>query len=348
MSKGNHKKGFERGKELRRRAKNGRTNFRSVGHKPPPDPGDDPAQIHYHWPAYLEHLTVRAYSPNTIRRRKQTLRRFLWWAIERSLGEVQEITIAHLESYQSWLWRYRKPNGKPMAVNTQRGELHIVQDYFRWMVKKRILVANPASELELPRAQNQLPPEALTVRQIEALMSVPDISDLLGIRDRAILETLYATAMRRGELCGLHIEDLNLDRLTLHIRKAKGNKERIVPVGTCALIWINRYLEQVRPRLLIETQQRGLFLTSLGEPFPPKGLGQHVSKLLRAADIAKGGPHLLRHTCATHLLENEADSRYIQQLLGHSKADTTALYAQVSITQLQAVHARCHPAEKRV
>jgi integrase/recombinase XerD len=184
------------------------------------------------------------------------------------------------------------------------------------------------------------------LRQIGEILSVPDTTDLLGIRDRAILETLYSTGIRRIELTRLRLEDLNFERATLRVF-GKGNKERVVPVGKKALHWLDRYLEEVRPRLVIRADVRALFLTGLGEAFPAQGLGQHVSALLRRAAVPKGGAHILRHTCATHLLEGGADQRYIQQLLGHASADTTALYAQVSIIQLQQVHARCHPAERQ-
>jgi integrase/recombinase XerD len=191
-----------------------------------------------------------------------------------------------------------------MAVNTQRGELHIVQGYFSWLVRQRVILSNPASDIELPRQENRLPPDALTLRQIGAILGVPDTTDPLGIRDRAILETFYSTGIRRAELAKMRIEDLNPERATLRVH-GKGNKERVVPVGKTALHWLDRYLGEVRPRLLIRADVRALFLTGLGEAFPAQGLGQHVSALMRRADVPKGGPHLLRHTCATHLLEKK-------------------------------------------
>jgi len=343
---GNRKKGMSRAESLRRRVEKGTANFRSGEKKKLPESPGDPSSLYHHWKPHLDHLAARNYSPRTIQRREQALRRFLWWARERGLDRAAEVTLPVLETYQAWLSRHRKPDGKTMAVNTQRGELLIVQNFFRWLVRQRVLPANPASELELPRPEKHLPPEALSVRQVEAVMGVPDTADPLGIRDRAMLEVLYSTGLRRAELAALLLEDINTERMTLFVRKGKGFKDRIVPLGSRALLWIERYLERTRPRLVIRPGVRELFLTGLGEGFPPKGLGQHVSALLRRADVAKGGPHILRHTCATHMLEGGADQRFIQQLLGHEKADTTALYAQVSITHLQQVHARCHPAER--
>ena len=342
---GNRKKGFDRAESLRKRVEKGTANFQSGEKKELPESPGDPASLYHHWKPYLDHLTVRNYSPRTVQRREQALRRFLWWTKERGIERAEGITLPVLEAYQRWLSRYRKQNGKPMAVSTQRGELLIVQGFFRWLVRQRVIPANPASELELPRPEKRLPPEPLSVGQVDAVMSVPDTGDLLGIRDRAMLELLYSTGLRRAEICQLRVEDLNAERGTLRAI-GKGNKERVVPVGTRALHWLEAYLDRVRPRLVIRAEVRTLFLTGLGEGFPPKGLGQHISKLLRQGDVAKGGPHILRHSCATHMLEGGADQRFIQQLLGHEKADTTALYTQVSITQLQAVHARCHPAEQ--
>jgi site-specific recombinase XerD len=246
---GNRKTGIERAETLRRRVEKGTNRHRSVGHKPLPEDAD-PAHLIHHARPYLHHLASRNYSPATIERREQAFKRFFGWTLERGIARADEITMPVLEAYQAWLWRYRKPDGKTMGVNTQRGELLIVQAYFRWLVRQRVILSNPASDIELPRQESRLPPDALTLRQVDALLSIPDTSDPLGIRDRAILETLYSTAIRRAELTKLRLEDLNPERATLRVF-GKGNKERVVPVGQKALHWLDRYLEEVRPRLLI-------------------------------------------------------------------------------------------------
>ena len=135
---------------------------------------------------------------------------------------------------------------------------------------------NPASELELPREEKRLPQEPLSIRQVEAVLGVPDISDPLGVRDRAILEVFYSTGIRRAELTRLNIEDLNVDRRTLQVRQGKGKKDRVVPVGERALNWLDRYLEDVRPELIVRSAQRALFLSSFGEPFNPDSVSQIV------------------------------------------------------------------------
>jgi integrase/recombinase XerD len=253
-----------------------------------------------------------------------------------------------LESYQRWLWSYRKKNGKPLGITTQRARLGGLMNFFAWLCKRRVLETNPASELELPRPERRLPVAAFSVAEVEAVLSQPDITDPLGLRDRAALELLYSTGIRRAELVRLEVSDLNGEKRLLHIRQGKGRKDRVVPVGSRAMRWLEKYLEDVRPLLMMGASVPALFLTGYGEPFNPDALGRKVVAYIEAAHTGhKGGAHLFRHTCATHLLEGGADIRYIQQLLGHAKLETTAIYTEVSILQLQAVHARCHPAERR-
>jgi len=173
------------------------------------------------------------------------------------------------------------------------------------------------------------------------------VRDLLGVRDRAMLEVLYSTGIRRSELTALELTDLNPERQTLQIRQGKGHKDRIVPVGERALSWTGRYLEEVRPRLVLDNAQRALFLTSYGEPFNPDVLSRMVARYIERAEIGRSGScHLIRRTCATHMLENGADIRFIQQLLGHAKLDTTSIYTETSIEALKDVHSRTHPAEQ--
>jgi len=297
---------------------------------------------------YFAHLAVRNYSANTIRGRRQGLSSFIEWAQERGLTRAGEITRPILESYQRWLWRSRKANGNRLSVSHQRNRLSALKDWFRWMVRQNILPANPASELEMPRPEKRLPVEALSLAQIEAVLQVPDLADPLGVRDRAMLEVFYSSGIRRGDLCRLEVTDINPERRTLFVRQGKGHKDRVVPIGERALAWVERYLAEVRPRLVVDTRERALFLTGYGEAFNPQVVSHMASQFIKKADIGrKGSCHLLRHTCGTHLLEGGADIRFIQRILGHEKLETTAIYTEVSIVQLQEVHARCHPAERK-
>jgi integrase/recombinase XerD len=296
---------------------------------------------------YRERLRILNRTEAALKTMEGALRPFLTWAEERDLLYPSQITRTILESYQRWLWSYRKKNGKPLGIGTQRSRLQWVMQFFAWLCRQRLLEANPASELELPKSEKRLPIEALTVSEIEAVLSQPDIGDPLGIRDRAMLELFYSTAIRRIEMVNLEVSDLSRERRLLRIRRGKGHKDRVVPVGLRSLRWVEKYLDDVRPMLLVDTGQPSLFISGYGGPFNKDFLSRKVMSYFQKAGIGRrGGPHLLRHTCATHLLEGGADIRYIQQLLGHEKLETTAIYTEVSITRLQEVHERCHPAEK--
>jgi integrase/recombinase XerD len=306
-----------------------------------------PGSLEHSAELYLENLAVRNYTPDTIEGRRDAMKVFIGWAIERDLKDAAQITRPILESFQRWLWRYRKANGKPLGISTQRARLSTVKDCFAWLTRQNVLLSNPASELEMPRMERRLPSEVLSEREVSALMSVPNISDPLGIRDRAMLELFYSCGLRRAELARLELHDLNSDRQTLIIRQGKGRKDRVLPVGERALRWCERYTQDVRPRLALDSREKALFLTGYGEAFNPDVISRMVSAFIEAAGVSKKGScHLLRHTCATHMLEGGADIRFIQQLLGHAKLDTTAIYTDVSIKQLQDVHRRCHPAAR--
>ena len=296
-------------------------------------------------PGYLESLQVRHFSPMTVRNREQALTRFIAWANDRDLIRPEQITKPILESYQRWLYRYRKKNGQPLGLRSQVELLQTVKDFFRWLCRQNVLVSNPASELEMPRREHRLPVEALSVQEVGRVLSVPDVNEPLGVRDRAILETFYSTGMRRMELVNLQVHDLNRERRVIAIRLGKGRKDRVVPIGARALSWVGKYLEEVRPLLVLESDRKALFLSGYGEAFSRDVLGRMVSEYIKkACPGKKGGAHLFRHSCATHMLEGGADIRYIQQLLGHASLETTQVYTDVSIKQLQEVHARCHPA----
>lgn len=296
---------------------------------------------------FLQWLTMRNHAAGSIESRRFALKTFIDWCHERQLVKASAITRPILESYQAWLWRYRTKSNKPLGISTQRDKLGALKAYFAWLVRQSVITANPASELELPRSEKRLPTEALTLTQIEHIMAVPNVSDPLGLRDRAMLEVFYATGIRRAELTRLEVSDIHTERRTLRVRKGKGGKDRVTPIGERAAHWLARYCAEVRPQLLINVQEQALFLTSYGTAFNPDVLSRQVAATFKKAGLARHGScHLFRHTCATQMLEGGADIRFIQQLLGHAKLDTTSIYTEVTIKQLQLVHERCHPAAK--
>jgi integrase/recombinase XerD len=289
-------------------------------------------------------LKERNYSPASIEANKWALRSFLRWAGSHHFRSPAEFTKPTLEKYQHWLCVYTKEDGCPLGVTSQRNKLGALQRFFAWLCRENLIPANPASDLELPRKPYRPLPKALSHAEIKRLMRLPDTTDPVGIRDRTILETLYATGIRRSELVHLDLEDWETEQQCLRIRKGKGGKDRLVPTGPKLHRWLKRYLKHSRPRLEVSESEPSLFLSGYGERLSPAYIGNWVSRTMKTAGIQKTGAcHLLRHSCATHMLENGADIRFIAQLLGHVRLETTAIYTQVCIKSLKEVHARTHP-----
>jgi len=253
-----------------------------------------------------------------------------------SLNHPNQITKPILESYQRYLFNYRQErNNQLLSATSQNHYLSSIKQFFKWMTQENYLLYNPASELIIIKPTPSLP-VVLSIDEINALIEQPDTNTTGGIRDRAILELFYSTGIRRTELCNLQIQDISLNRKTLFVHQGKGKKDRVVPIGERALLWIRNYLE-VRNEYLSDVQQTTLFINDYGEAFRDTKLGDKVKRYMKNAGIdVAGSCHLLRHAMATHMLENGADLRYIQVMLGHSNINTTQIYTHVSIRQLQA------------
>lgn len=306
---------------------------------------DDPFSLSSQSERWLERMAERNYSETSLSAARWALKMFLDWSRERDLSSPGQITKPILESYQGWLYRYEKKDGERLSVRTQRARLGTLQRFFSWLCKSGFLTANPAADLELPRKPYHALPKALNRDELRRLMGQPDVTDPLGLRDRAILETLYATGMRRGELVALDLGDIDLEASSVHVRKGKGGKGRLLPLGEATLGWLEAYLERSRPRLSMGEGERAFFLSGYGERFNPNYLGNWVARSLKAAGIEKKGAcHLLRHSCATHMMENGADLRTIQSILGHARLDTTQIYTEVSLVHLREVYEKSHPA----
>jgi integrase/recombinase XerD len=308
----------------------------------------DPQGLAAYAARYLEWLRVHNYAEPTVLNRELYLGHFIVWATERGLKQPREITKPILERYQRSLYHLRKANGEPISFRGQHARLVPLRAFFKWLARQNYLLYNPASELELPRLEQRLPKHVLTKAEVEQVMRMPKLDEPMGLRDRAILETFYSTGMRRSELMHLSIFDLDRERGTVMIRQGKGKKDRMIPIGERAVKWIDRYQEDVRPDLAVERGNATLFLTSTGEAFTPNRLTQMVREYVNAADLGKSGScHLFRHTMATLMLENGADIRYIQAMLGHAELSTTQIYTQVSIRKLKEIHTATHPGKVR-
>lgn len=317
--------------------------------KPRPPLGDftDPHGMPALLMAYLESLHVKNYSQETIDYTEFNLRQFILWCGERSVTQASEVTKPIIDRYQRGLFYARKPNGRPLSFRSQHLALSCIKLFFRWLVRNNYILYNPASEIELPRIERRLPKHVLTANEADRVMTLPDITTPFGLRDRAMLETLYSTGVRRRELVHLTLYDIDFERGVVLIRQGKGKKDRFVPIGERALAWIEKYLAEARPQLAIEPDDGYLFLTYSGIPFSPDLLTRWVREYIEAANLGKSGScHLFRHTVATLMLEGGADIRFVQEMMGHENLQTTQIYTRVSIRKLKEIHSATHPSAK--
>ena len=294
---------------------------------------------------YKEELRVLNYSPLTIRKRHYALKDFLAWSLEKKIHFVKDISRKTIEDYIHFYYD-KKPN---ISTRTRITVLESIKGLFGWLYNKNHILINPAGHIEYPKSPKSLPRHILTPEEVKKVFETADIQTPVGFRDRAILELLYSTGIRRQEICHLYLEDINFDGKTLLIREGKGRKDRWIPVGVAAINWILEYSQKVRPFFLKANQSPYLFLSMNADRLTEAYLGIQVSLYVGKAQIAKrGGCLLFRHSMATTMLENGADIRFIQQMLGHSDLSTTQLYTHVSLGKLKEVHARTHPAEKGI
>lgn len=294
---------------------------------------------------HLKALAAHGYAVHTQKNRRAHLRQFTTWCELRGITTAPEITPEALELYRHWLYERRTKEGKPLAWGTQAQKLVAVRQWLAWLAKTERLLHNPAAALELPKLPRRLPRAVLSASEAEAVLARPDPETTLGLRDRAILEVLYSTGIRRAELAGLLLPDVDFERGILLVREGKGGKDRFVPVGERALVWVEIYLNRARPRLARGRDPGHLFLTSRGGRFHTNRLSELVRGYIAAADLGKSGScHVFRHTAATLMLEGGADIRDIQEMLGHDDLSSTQVYTRVSIQRLKDVHRRTHPA----
>lgn len=294
---------------------------------------------------YVDWSAMTGVTEATQFNRRRGLERLVQWCDARGLSQPEELTRAVLEAYQRHLYLYRKSDGQPLAIRSQREMLKPLVGWFKWLSRERYVAYNVAGELVLPKKPMALPKVVLSVGQVERLMAQPDASEITGARDRAILEVLYSTGMRRMEIVQLSVSDIELETRTVAIRCGKGRRDRFVPLGERACHWVERYLLEERANLIVRPDEWTLFLTDYGTPFELGNMSGLVRKYMRRAGIGEGSCHALRHACATHMLENGADVRFIQVMLGHAELTSTQIYTRVAIGKLREVHTATHPAK---
>ncbi len=288
--------------------------------------------------AFLHHMEHgRGASPHTIKAYAEDLRQFTTWAEAQGLSDADDIDGARLRAYA----RYLQETGLARASRARKAAS--LRSFLQYLAKNGLLPRPPASGLGTIKLDRRLP-KFLRDDQIESLLAAPDDSPL-GLRDRALLETLYASGMRAGELVKISVGDVDFDESVVRVI-GKGDKERVTLLGRQAVQAINRYLRKGRPLLVADQadDDGALFVNRYGARLSDRGVRKLFTRYCEAASSTlKITPHVLRHTFATHLLSNGADLRLVQELLGHSSLATTQMYTHVTTERLQEVYQQAHP-----
>lgn len=305
--------------------------------------------LRQHVLAWLESLAAAGYSTRTVEGYRERLLPFLTWCEARGVTAAPQVSLAVLEGWQRWLRSYRKADGYLLAVNGQLHRLSAIRMLFRWLLKRHVILYNPAEGLELPKEERRLPSQVLSEGETRAVLASQEVESPVGLRNRAILELMWSTGLRRMEVAGLMLRDVDAGRGVVNVHQGKGHKDRVVPVGDAALGWLQRYVEGVRPRMAARYDSGHLFLTQRGKGLALSTLTALAGHAIRAqAQLEKAGAcHIFRHSMATQMLENGADTRHIQAMLGHEKLETTQVYTRVAIGHLKKVHEQTHPAERK-
>lgn len=290
---------------------------------------------------YLSELRARNYSEARMNQVSRAVTKLIIYLnAAHQVNEWTEVRLTHLQDFSVFAAsRYRTPKGKLIAANTLRQWLSCIQVFFNWMGLRGHLNDNPAERLRLPQLVQTLP-RVISKKAIARLIEMPDTETAIGVRDRALMETLYATGIRHGEAFGLNVNDIETDTGMLIVRQGKGRRDRFLPLTGSAAYWLTCYLNAARPRLVKVRhedsihQKSALWLSNKGRRLSYQMIAERVSNYAVQAKV-KATVHSFRHSCATHLLRRGATTRHIQQLLGHRSVETTELYTHLDVKDLK-------------
>ena len=293
-----------------------------------------------------DELERRNFRPRTVAESGYNLIPLARFLKERHLQTPDAITTEVLGDFQRWLFYQPTQYGGVRSVASQNRVLSTIKSFFKFLHREGYLPHNPAEGLEYAREPRRLPRHVLTPREAKRILDSIDTSHERGYRDRTLMEVFYATGLRRTELLHLTVENVNLEEELLRINDGKGGKDRVVPLTRTACQFLETYLKGIRPAWAEKTGTDRLFISWRGRPLDANTLGVLVTRHAQQAGIKQRVTcHVWRHSCATHLLKNQANLRHVQEILGHRSLATTERYLHLTITDLKEAHRKFHPRE---
>jgi integrase/recombinase XerD len=298
---------------------------------------------------YLHHLEMLNYSAKTLTTQTVYGHRFGEFLAEAKIADVQSVTATTLADFQRWIFYQPTVKGTARTIASQNRVLSGMRNFFAFLTKEGYLAHNPAQDLRLSKEPDALPKNVLTPEEARRIIEAPDTHTLIGYRDRTLLEVLYATGIRKAEVRNLTVDAVNLEEELLRVNRGKGRKDRVVPLSSIACQYLENYIKAIRPELLKGQETDKLFISIRnGMPIGENGVEHLLDKYTSRLRLKKRVTcHLWRHSCATHLLKNNANLRHVQEMLGHKSLATTERYLRLTITDLKEAHRKFHPREQQ-
>ena len=280
-------------------------------------------------------VETRGSSENTTASYKRDLCSFVRFLEESGIDDIKMVNRTNVMAY---IYDLQRQDKAPATISRNAAS---IRAYFVYLNKMKIVEGNPAEGLETPKVEKKMP-SVLTLDEVEKLLDQPDISEIKGIRDKAMLEVLYATGMRVTELISLNVSDINIEMEYLSCRSA--DRIRIIPLGSKALEAVDLYMQKARMSMLRDEEEKALFVNCFGHPMTRQGFWKIIKGYAKKAGIkTEITPHMLRHSFAVHLIENGADIQSVQEMMGHSDISTTQMYARFNKTRLKELYNKTHP-----
>lgn len=296
---------------------------------------------------FIEDCRARHLSEHTLTLNKLQLQRFSDWCTNR-LDDLRDATPQTITDFAACIRKRKRPDGQLISRKYQNRHIRLVRQLFKLLAKRNLILTDITANLQPLTDPKDLPKGIMNKHQVMKLLSQPYVTTPLGFRDRTMMEVLYSTALRGGELCRLTLYDLDLPDRTLRVLQGKGNKDRVVPVGKVACSYLAAYIKTVRPILLGKHVSSLIFLTANGGTLHSFDLGRIIKTYREKAHLPDNiTTHSFRHTCATEMLKGGASIRHLQELLGHADIMTTQIYTHVVQSDLKKAHARTAPSERR-
>lgn len=297
---------------------------------------------------YRNDMLAMGLSRYTINGAKSALNELATFLATKDVTDIAQMNREALMQYREEIGWRPTHKGTPLSIMSQLGLLGHLSAFCRYLVAEGFLLADPSLNIPRPKKPKRLPRNIMEMQEVEQILELPNVRDLRGFRDRTIMEMLYSTALRRGEIADLLLNDVDVDGGYVFVREGKGRKDRVVPLGKNVCDLVKSYLVGVRPQWPNLKKDRHLFLNRWGNGMNPNAIGAVVRKYADLSDLNKQvSTHAFRHSCATHLLKNGAPIRQLQEMLGHESLESTQIYTHVTINDLQEMHKKFHPRERK-